>query len=262
MRGIGGGCEVAAVRACPYPAAVRDAIESAYSGGALALVLVQFFVAVTLAVVGCGLLREVGVFAADLAHIGHRLRGIGVVVGVVHTVRLPPASLAFDSFASFLVVADHTLRFKAALLVVLIPISLRPRYRTPTPQLRALRRVTQRLPIRPFSPKYGGFVVVPVAALPVESPVFGVEEEPEAYDDHEAAEGSEEGEEGLVVEGCGGLSAGARVECACGEGGALCEEGEEGGRCHCGGAGRSRGAVVEGDQSVCCDVVIEASDCC
>src|SRR6202012_106606 len=73
--------------------------------------------------------------------------------------------------------------------------------------------------------QHGGLVVVPVGLAPVEAAGAGDEEEPEGGDDHGGGDEGEEDQEDVVVEGVGGLAAGARVE-------ARVRRGRARGRCH------------------------------
>lgn len=82
-----------------------------------------------------------------------------------------------------------------------------------TPQLRRLRRPTQRRAIRAFAPQNGTFVIVPVALPPAEAAVFRPEEEPDAGEYHADADEAEECEDAFVVYvvGVEGAAAGGDV---------------------------------------------------
>lgn len=120
-------------------------------------------------------------------------------------------------------------------------------HHTPTPQIRAFRRTTQRRAIRAAPPQHRRLIIIPVVLAEVEAAVLGPEEEPDAGEHEADADQGEDGENCFVgdVDGVddagGGVGGAAGDESSCGEGGrgggSAAEEGGEGlgERCHGGG---------------------------
>ena len=67
-------------------------------------------------------------------------------------------------------------------------------------QFRALRGITESFAIWAFSAEHSGFVVFPIALLPVKATISGEEEEPDRSENHGGGDKAKEEKKPIVIE--------------------------------------------------------------